>query len=147
MCTKDIEDYFKHVSSPEHLEKFLESHDGRIMDSGFQKTIMLVDEIDKMFEELRVEKAENMSQEAKFNQTTRDISGLQTVSKIFVSSEDLPKPTPFFGGSDPYFNQKSYISGKDKPKKYLSKKDVNSKNNSQETEKDEKISVVTKTVV
>ena len=61
MCTKDIEDYFKHISSPEHLETFLESDDGKIMDSGFEKTIMLVDEIDKMFEELRDEKAEHMS--------------------------------------------------------------------------------------
>ena len=61
MCTMDIEDYFKHVSSPEHLKTFLESDDGKIMDSGFEKTIMLVDEIDKMFEELRDEKAEHMS--------------------------------------------------------------------------------------
>ena len=51
------------------------------------------------------------------------------------------------GAEEAYFNQKSYISGKDKPKKYLSRQDISSKNNSQETNRDEKISVVTKTVV
>ena len=128
---------------------FLESNDGTVLEKEFEKTIVLVDEIDKMFEDCanRFDKAEHMSQKTKYFQTTRDISEKPTVGKIFNTGEDLPKPTPFFGGSDPYFNQKSYISGKDKPKKYISKKDINSKNNSQETVRDEKISVVTKTVV
>jgi hypothetical protein len=56
------------------------------------------------------------------------IFDFSTKPNTTITVED-PKPTPFFPNFDSLFN-KSYISGKDKPKKYLSKKDLSSKNDS-----------------